>query len=129
MYSQVLVIISSLIGVIGTVYAVLSILSLKINDILRIGSWEGVEKHDLEVLTQCEQARIGIPLVILGWFWQTVVSLLKVESSIRFVILAILIIISALVTVVIINNKNREFRKNYEAKRNRSNSSNTNSAK
>ena len=117
MYSQILIIISSLIGVIGTVYAVLSILSLQIKDVIKTVTWGGLESRDQEILVQREQARVGIPLIILGWIWQTIFSLIKVDSCTKFIASGILIVFSVVAIVLTMKSMNRKFRENYKAER------------
>ena len=117
MYSQILIIISSFIGVIGTVYAVLSILRMDIKDVLRTITYGGIETRDQEVLLQREQARIGIPLVVIGWIYQSAFSLIKVNTAYGFLISIVLIIISVAIDVRITVKRNKEFRKKYEVER------------
>lgn len=71
---KILISVSSFFGVAGTVYAVLSILKLDIHDIYKTITLGGMDNRDEELLIQREQARLGIPLVGIGWFGQTIFS-------------------------------------------------------
>ena len=117
MYSQILIIVSSFIGVIGTVYAVLSILKMEIKDVLNTITYGGLETRDQDVLLQREQARIGIPLVVISWIYQSIFSLIKVNTAYGFIASIVLIVISVFVDVRITIKRNKQFRNEYEVER------------
>lgn len=117
MYSAILSSISALIGVVGTVYSVLSILGLTIQDVFKSITLAGMDSRDEELLLQREQAKTGIPLVALGWLWQTVFMLIKVSSCKIFLIALSVLIISVIVEVLITRHINKRFRQKYEAEK------------
>lgn len=118
MYSKILISVSSFFGVVGTVYAVLSILKLDIHDIYKTITLGGIDNRDEELLIQREQARLGIPLVVIGWLGQTIFSFIDVVSCRWFVgyLLIFLIIVGILIAVVTWNNK--KFREKYKENKN-----------
>lgn len=117
MYSTILSSLSALIGVVGTVYSVLSILGLTIQDVFNSITLAGMDSRDEELLVQREQAKTGIPLVILGWVGQTVFALIKIISCKMFLIALGVLIASVIVEVLITKHMNKRFRQKYEAKK------------
>ena len=117
MYSTILSSISALIGVVGTVYSVLSILGLTIQDVFKSITLAGMNSRDEELLVQREQAKTGIPLVILGWVGQTVFALIKVSSCKIFLIALCVLMLSVIVEVLITRRINKRFRQKYETKK------------
>lgn len=59
-YNTILQLLAALTNVIGTTYAVLSILKLKPQDLYQAITIEGMDKNDESLLVQKKQARTGI---------------------------------------------------------------------
>lgn len=117
MFSVILISTSSLISVLGTIYAVLSILKLTISDVYSSITTKGMDNRDEELLVQREQARIGIPLVMLGWVGQTVFSVIKICSYEHFFACLLVYIALACIVMKIIRIQNTKFRTEYEQKK------------
>lgn len=107
MYSKILIVLSSGIGVTGTVYAVLSILKMTAKDIIQVITVAGIGARDEEVIVQRAQARIGISLVVLGWIGQSAFCFFEVQSrNVFFTCLIVLILLtSVIVSILILDNK------------------------
>lgn len=67
MMQNILSIIYSLINVWGTVWAVLSILKLKLGDVYKSLTVGALLEADESLLVQREQARFGITLVVIAF--------------------------------------------------------------
>lgn len=117
MYSEILVVFSALISVVGTVYSVLSILRLQIKDIVKTVTWGGLKSRDEEVLIQREQARIGVPLVVIGWIFQSLFSLIEVNTINQFCFSLVFMIFVVASEIIITRKMNENFRKNYKNER------------
>lgn len=113
MYNTMLQSVTSLINVIGTVYAVLSILKLKPKDIYSKITLGGMDKADEDALIQREQARTGIGLIIIGWVLQFVFSFLDVDKIGCFICCISISISLVLVWILLMQIKNRKFREKY----------------
>lgn len=114
MYSKMLVSVSSLIGVIGTVYAVLSILGLTIEEVFQSITLKGMDERDKELLVQKKQAVTGIPLVVLGWIGQTVFSFVEIEGLCWMIASSVTIFACVLLEILITNYINHRFEIRYE---------------
>jgi len=114
-YSKILIIISSLVGVVGTVYAVLSILAMRIPNIHKSITLGGIDARDEELLLQREQARTGIPLVVIGWIGQSVFSLLEISTCCQFILALLFLTSSVILEAVVTKKMNVSFRKKYIA--------------
>lgn len=114
MYSKILIAGSSLISVVGTVYAVLSILGLTIEDVFRSITLNGMDERDKELLVQKKQAVTGIPLVVLGWIGQTVFSFVEIKSMCWMIASFVIIFACVLLEILITRQINRKFEINYE---------------
>jgi len=86
-YNTNLQLLAALTNVIGTTYAVLSILKLKPQDLYQAITIDGMDKNDETLLVQKKQARIGIGLVIYAWFLQVEFSFCSALSCKIFVML------------------------------------------
>ena len=89
-YNTILQLLAALTNVIGTTYAVLSILKLKPQDLYQAITIDGMDKNDESLLIQKKQARIGIGLVIYAWCLQVVFSFLQILSFRAFIILLLI---------------------------------------
>lgn len=90
----------------------------KNGDIYKTITLWGMDNRDEELLIQREQARLGIPLVVIDWLGQTIFSFIDVVSCRWFVgyLLIFLIIVGILIAVVTWNNK--KFREKYKENKN-----------
>lgn len=114
MFSKILITLCSLIGVIGTIYAVLSILNMKFEDIYKSITLGGIEERDEELLTQREQAQIGILLVVTSWIGQTAFSFLTVKCLSMFLIACLLICMCIFAEILAIHKMNKNFKIKYK---------------
>ena len=112
-YNTILQLVAALTNVIGTTYAVLSILKLKPNDLYQAVTIDGMDKNDESLLTQKKQARIGICLVIYAWILQVIFSFFSISSGKMFVLslLAYVVVTVALCLSLFLANK--RFAKKY----------------
>ena len=88
MYSKWLSLIATILTVLGTIKAVLSILKMRISDVIYERSAEGLDKQEFSKMQQVYDARVGIPLVILG----AIIQILSLEIIIKISCFASLII-------------------------------------
>ena len=112
-YNTILQLLGALTNVVGTTYAVLSILKLKPNDLYQAVTIDGMDKNDESLLTQKKQARIGICLVIYAWILQVIFSFFLISSVKMFVLslLAYVVVTVALCLSLFLVNK--RFAKKY----------------
>lgn len=112
-YNTILQLLAGWTNVIGTTYAVLSILKLKPQDLYQAITIDGMDKNDESLLIQKKQARIGIGLVIYAWFLQVVFSFCSVQSCKVFVIALLIyaVVTTALCLCLLVANK--RFAKKY----------------
>ena len=120
MFNNILISVSNLIGVIGTIYAVLSILGLNVQETKKAITFEGIENADKNLLIQKKQAITGIPLVALGWIGQTVFTFLKITDLSCFVMAFIGIIMFVCFEIIITSRYNSKFQKKYDKYKNAS---------
>lgn len=114
MYNDILISISSLINVIGTVYAVLSILGISITSVYSSITLEGMDEADKNLMVQKKQAVTGIPLVVLGWIFQTLFTFLQVTSLPEFIFFVVIIIVFFILEILITHFINVKFQKKYD---------------
>lgn len=114
MYNNVLQGITGLINVIGTVYAVLSIIRIKVEDLYNKITLDGMDKMDMDALEQREQARTGIALVIAGWALQFIFNFINIIDCCSFLVCIFVVFCITLLLILIIHNSNIKFRKRYE---------------
>lgn len=114
MYNDILISISSLINVIGTVYAVLSILGISITSVYSSITLEGMDEADKNLMVQKKQAVTGIPLVVLGWIFQTLFTFLQVTSLPEFIFSVVIIIVFFILEIIITHFINVKFQKKYD---------------
>ena len=85
-YNTILQVMASLTNVVGTAYAILSILKLKPKELYQTLTLEGMNRSDDSLLTQKKQARIGISLVVYAWILQTLFSFWVITNTIVFIL-------------------------------------------
>ena len=85
-YNTILQMLASLTNVIGTIYAILSILKLKPRELYQTLILEGMNKSDDSLLTQKKQARIGISLVIYAWILLVLFSFWVITNTAVFIL-------------------------------------------
>ena len=83
-YNTILQLLASLTNVIGTTYAVLSILKLEPNDLYQSITIGGMDKNDEALLVQKKQARVGISFIVYAWIMQIIFSFFSVSSCCIF---------------------------------------------
>ena len=101
------------INVFGTVYAVLSILKLRIEDVYSAVTLEGIDERDSELLVQRKQARIGITLIIYGWIAQIICSIVNFATPCDYAIALIGVVMIMGVLILIIHFTNKAFEEKY----------------
>lgn len=114
MYNEIINIICSAIGVIGTIYAILSILNIKHEDIWKSVTFGGISMRDDEILIQREQARVGIGLIAYAWIAQLCLIFIKIQNMNVFCLCLLTILLGCCFVVIGIRMKNKKFRKEYE---------------
>ena len=112
-YNTILQLLFALTNVIGTTYAVLSILRLKPKDLYQAITIEGMDKNDEALLVQKKQARIGISLVVYAWVLQVIVSFWIITTLYLFVVCLSAYVILTFILCIILYLSNRKFEKKY----------------
>ena len=101
-YNTILLLIAALTNVVGTTYAVLSILKLKPKEIYQALTIEGMDRNDETLLVQKKQARIGISLVAYAWMLQVLFSFVTVNTIKSFLIwLSVYVLITAVLCLLL----------------------------
>ena len=113
MMQNLLSIIYSLINVLGTVWAVLSILKLKPGDVYKSLTAGYFLEADESLLVQRAQARFGITLVVISFALQSINSFVSVNTVGEFLGWMILTVVVLAVACLIIHHMNISFRKEY----------------
>ena len=113
MYNDILLLLAGLLNVIGTIYAVLSILCLTPKEVFDAVTWGGIGKRDSELITQKEQARLGITWIVTAWIFQCVFTAFDFNSPCCFWLCITSAIIVVLLEVIIVGKINRHFEKEY----------------
>ena len=114
MYHSVLDIIFSTINVIGTLYAVLSILKIDVKTLFRSITLEGMDERDEELLLQREQARAGITLIAYGWSGQCYVSLMGDITRTQFWSCITVFLFIAFLLLPMLHKFNLKFKEDYK---------------
>lgn len=112
-YNTILQLLAALTNVVGTVYAVLSILKLKPTDLYKSITIDGMDQSDETLLIQRQQARVGICLVIYAWLLQVLFSFLKVSSVKMFLVCILVYVVATAVLCLVLFLSNRYFAKKY----------------
>ncbi len=109
-YNTILQLVASLTNVVGTTYAVLSILKLKPTDLYQAITIDGMDRNDEALLVQKKQARSGISLVIYAWILQVILSIYSITSFRIFLLcmLTYIVITTILCICLFFANKNLE---------------------
>ena len=102
-------------SVVGTIWAVLSILSMKPSDIYGKSTWGGLEKGDQAALIQFKQARSGVSLILLSFAYKYLgAPIIKYYfSNISLANTVITYLLVLVVFIVFINIWNRNTTKKY----------------
>ena len=88
-------ILAIVLGVIGTIAAVLSILKMKLKDVIYTRSTIGLDTAELSTLRQVYDARVGIGLVIISGFLQIFCELYKeITCKVFWIISCIVVLLS-----------------------------------
>ena len=109
MFNTILLLFSAFVGVIGTIYAVLSILALTPDEVHKSITLKGIDERDKELIIQKKQARLGIMLVISAWILQCVFSFVKINCLCWFLFALVATICLVLIEIVIMSILNRKF--------------------
>lgn len=112
-YNTILQLLFALTNVIGTTYAVLSILRLKPKELYQAITIEGMDKNDEALLVQKKQARIGISLVVYAWILQVIFSFWTITALYLFVVCLSAYVILTFILCIILFLSNRKFEKKY----------------
>lgn len=113
MFNTISQLLASLTNVIGTTYAVLSILKLKPNDLYNSITIEGMDKYDESLLAQKKQARVGITLIAYAWILQLVFSLVQIKSYCVFLICILGYVVFTTILCIALHIINKRFEKTY----------------
>lgn len=112
-YNTILQLLAALTNVIGTTYAVLSILKLKPQDLYQAITIDGMDKNDESLLVQKKQARTGIGLVIYAWFLQVIFSFCPALSCKMFIFLLLIYSAATTALCLCLFFANKQFEKKY----------------
>lgn len=112
-YNTILLLISALTNVIGTTYAVLSILSLKPKEIYQALTIEGMDRNDETLLVQRKQARIGVALVAYAWILQVFFSFVTVTTLKAFLVFLSIFTVLTIILCVSLFLLNKKFENKY----------------
>lgn len=112
-YNTILQLLGALTNVVGTTYAVLSILKLKPNDLYQAITIDGMDKNDESLLTQKKQARIGISLVIYAWILQVIFSFCSISSGQMFMLSLLAYVVVTVFLCLCLFFANKRFEKKY----------------
>lgn len=112
-YNTIFQLTATLTNVVGTAYAILSILKLKPSDLYDSLTLEGLDKNDKTLLTQKKQARIGISLVVYAWFIQAAFSFVEVKSVKMFVGFLFAYILISVILCICLSISNKKFERKY----------------
>ncbi len=114
MWNNILNVIYSLINVMGTIWSVLSILGLKLEDLRKAITYAGIAETDKSLMTQREQARYGVALIVVGFIFQSLNLFVTVNSFCEFLKQLFLMIVVLATVCIGIQRMNKKFRKEYE---------------
>lgn len=106
--------ISGFISIVGTTYAILSLLRMKPSDIWNTCTFGGISNRDLEILEQRRQARTGILLVIYGWSIQVVLLFRDIRTFLEFSNTVAVIVLVGIVICLLMGESNNRFEENYK---------------
>ena len=81
-YADILQLLPSAFNMIGTIYAVLSILKLKQQEIYKSITTAGIDLKDKELIIQKKQASIGLSLIVYSWVLQIIY--LFIDTNVYF---------------------------------------------
>ena len=112
-YNTILLLIAALTNVIGTAYALLSILRLKPKELYQALTIEGMDRNDETLLIQKKQARIGIGLVAYAWALQVLFSFVTVDTIKSFLIWIVIYVFLTVILCLLIFFLNKRFEKKY----------------
>ena len=121
-YTTILQLLAALTNVIGTTYAVLSILKLKPEELYLALTIEGMDRSDESLLIQKKQARTGISFVVYGWMLQTLFSFWTITTLFLFIVCLSAYAFLTSVLCLILFLLNRKFEKKYYELREKINS-------
>jgi len=113
MYETILQLFAGLINVVGTIYAILSILKLSPKQIFEAITIKGMNAQDENLLEQKAQARIGISLVAFGWLLQVMYALLEIITLCAFSVVFGISIVLAIGLCIILHCVNKKFEQEY----------------
>ena len=120
---------TGLINVVGTAYAILSILRISPKEIFSSITIKGMDERDNELLVQRKQARVGISLVLYAWIVQAVFSFVRINSWQMFVLALIIVLVILTVILLLLVFLNKKFDSKYsEYKKSKKSNSSQNSS-
>ena len=93
MYNKILTVIAIAIGAIGTVKAVLSVIKMRLKDIILSRSTLQQDIAEISVLHQVYDARVGTALVIFSAIIQASLEFIDITSFTIFVSIAVMILV------------------------------------
>lgn len=129
MFNSVLNLMTGLINVVGTAYAILSILRISPKEIFSSITIKGMDERDNELLVQRKQARVGISLVLYAWIVQAVFSFVRINSWQMFVLALIIVLVILTVILLLLVFLNKKFDSKYsEYKKSKKSNSSQNSS-
>lgn len=113
-YNSIIDVISGFISIVGTIYAILSLLRMKPADIWNTCTFGGISNRDLEILEQRRQARTGILLVIYGWSIQVVLLFIDIRTFLEFSNTVAVIVLIGILICLLMGESNNRFEENYK---------------
>ena len=92
---------------------ILSILCLTPKDVFDTITWGGIGKRDSELITQKEQAQLGIILIVTAWLFQCTFTFFQINSPCCFWLCITSAIIVVLLEVIVAGKISKHFEKEY----------------
>ena len=113
MWQNIASVIYSLINVVGTIWAVLSILKMKPSEVYKSLTLGGITESDEPLLIQKEQASFGVAWVVVGFVLQSINTFVIVDSLIIFLEWMLFTVVILGAVCYIVHRMNTKFREEY----------------
>lgn len=118
-FKNILLLLCNAVNVVGTIWAVLSILKMKPRDIYEATTYEEPLIADEALLQQKKQARCGVSSFVCAFVCQSVLSFMPVTFLKLFMVLLSVFIIVFILVLVVVHHLNRKFAEQYEEEKSR----------
>lgn len=113
MWQNIASVIYSLINVVGTIWAVLSILKMKPSEVYNPLTLGGITESNEPLLIQKEQASFGVAWVVVGFVLQSINTFVIVDSLIIFLEWMLFTVVILGAVCYIVHRMNTKFREEY----------------